>query len=182
MSPSRRFKFLFAAVVAAQIVILIWLAAGRYLILAGGESALLRTVPYDPYHLMMGNYVQLNYTVSEIEFSEHHTDIEDLDQIGHGESVYVVWTKGGKYHEATGLYRNRPVVADDQLLVKARFLWHYDGKVRVEYGIERFYVPDGQGKHIEKPSHTIEVEVKVGKRGDVAIHRVFLDGEELPFS
>jgi len=54
--------------------------------------------------------------------------------------------------------------------------------VMVFYGIERFYVPEGKGLEIEQLPDQLDVQVKVSSGGDAVIHRVFVNGQELPFS
>lgn len=179
----RSTRVLFVLVVTAQILLLMGFAAGRMTILARGEPALLLSQPIDPYHITMGNYVQLSYELNRVPWDEGATDIADPDALPTNRQVYVIWAQDGKYHHAVpGLYLKRPSTQENQIAVRAQLKWYYSGIAHVEYGVERFFVPDGEGQRIEKPGNTVEVEVRVGRQGTPAIYRVFLNGEELPFN
>ncbi len=56
-------------------------------------------------------------------------------------------------------------------------------QLRVSYGIESYYIPEGEGKIIENNirnrSVTVDVEVSVSKTGQGMVTRLFIDGVEV---
>lgn len=179
----------FVIVVAAQILFLIVIALSRFWIIHTGEIVLLKTAPVDPRDLMMGDYVNLSYEISTLPDNIVHREqtgrklqSDDRQQIKQNKAVYVVLKPQGKYHVARGAYLQKPALKPGEVLIKGRCLYDWGQGVMVFYGIERFYVPEGKGLEIEQLPNQLDVQVKVSSGGDAVIHRVFVNGKELPFS
>jgi uncharacterized membrane-anchored protein len=49
----------------------------------------------------------------------------------------------------------------------------------VRYGIEQFYVPEGEGQKLEGRRAALDVEVAVDSRGRAALRRVLVDGKPI---
>lgn len=179
----------FVIVVVAQILFLVLIALSRFWIIHTGEVVLLKTVPVDPRDLMMGDYVNLSYEISMLpdnivhrEQTGHKIQKGDRQQIEQNKAVYVVLKPQGKYHIASGAFLQKPALKTGEVLIKGRCMYDWGQGVMVFYGIERFYVPEGQGLEIEHLPSQVDVQVKVSSGGDALIHRVFVNGKELPFS
>lgn len=52
-------------------------------------------------------------------------------------------------------------------------------RLRLRYGIEQFYVPQGQGIELERRQAEMVVEGMVDRFGRIALKRVYLDGKEI---
>lgn len=52
-------------------------------------------------------------------------------------------------------------------------------QVRVKYGIENYFVPEGEGRAIERPSagEKISIEVAVDRCGNAGIRAVLINGK-----
>ncbi len=125
-----------------------------------GVPVLLETQPIDPRSLFRGDYVRLNYTVSDLDLNVLSGDDEFLQH----DDVYVVLEKAERYWEATAVYHQRPESASQEvvLLGKIKYVqtsrWNQEKKksepakrINVRYGIENYFVPEGEGLELERP-------------------------------
>jgi uncharacterized membrane-anchored protein len=53
--------------------------------------------------------------------------------------------------------------------------------LRVKYGVESYFVPQGEGKIIEKNLRNVSVEVSISDNGDSAVSKLFIDNQEVKF-
>lgn len=172
------------AVALLQIGFLSWMIAGRAAILRDGREVLLKVEPVDPRDLFRGDYVQLGYDISTVPMAlvTNRPDGEWLD----GPAVVHVRLAPGddgfwQVHSATigapdgapveGQVDLRGVVDDGQSLAP-------EANLRVTYGIERFYVPEGEGKPIEEGirDRTFAIRAAVAEDGTAQI-KALLDGD-----
>jgi uncharacterized membrane-anchored protein len=129
----------------------------------------LKTLPVDPRDILRGDYMILNYEISrpgKIKTSAALVDGE----------VFVVLKPEGAHHIVADILDEEPADDDPRLWVRAR-AWGDSGSPRLDYGIERFFVPEGRGT----PRFTIlEVEAAVSGAHRLYIRRVWLDGKKFP--
>lgn len=139
----------FVLAVAFQIVMLLGTAAPKMYALHYGRTVHLRTSPVDPYDLFRGNYVTLNYDISRIKTKK---------SFDYGEKVYVTLQPEGEYWKAADVVLQKP---SSGLALQGEAQSHgQDGILHVDYKMDRFYVPDGTGKKLEKSKH-LDVEVAI---------------------
>lgn len=171
-------KLWFGLAVGLQLAILLLMILTKSLVLAHGTKVLLKTLPVDPWDLFRGEYVTLNYEISQLNLKELHYDGEAFKR---NDRVYVALKKGDKYWSATSVSRRRP--ADESLFIKGtvRYYNDYDSTIFVTYGIESFFVPEGQGPEIEREVVDLHAEVSVDSRGNAALSRLFIRDKEINF-
>ena len=185
---SARFVLVGAILTAlVQIGFLSWSIAGRAALLRNGEEVLLKVQPVDPRDLLRGDYVRLGYDISSIPASLFRPPIS-----GDGDyaerRVWVVLRKGadGVFSAAAASFAREnlpPAQPGDVVLAgTAAGAPATGGSASIEYGIERFYLPEGEGKPIEVDMRTrpFFVVAAVGDSGTAQIKR-FLDGETVLF-
>lgn len=97
-----------------------------------GQPVLLKTEPIDPRSLFRGNYVRLNYTISQLDKALAEAPFRQH------EVVYVVLRPEGDYHVATALRREPPAQGP---FIRGRIRWDRGERYRIEYGIEAFFMP-----------------------------------------
>lgn len=172
------------AIAVVQISFLVSMIAGRSAILRSGQEILLEVRPIDPRDLLRGDYVILGYNISSIPadlFAERPAE----DEEGEDRVIFVrlkadddgLWEPiAARYGE-----KPQPEAAEGEIDIKgsASATW-FEGTISVDvlYGIERFYVPEGEGKAIEndlreRPFH---MRVAVAKDGSAQI-KAFMDGD-----
>jgi uncharacterized membrane-anchored protein len=138
-----------------------------------GEEVTLATIPIDPRDLFYGDYVILDLEIEEIESSLlEQTLFEKINDNRHYEDipVYVSLREGESgIYQASAVSEQKP---DEGLFLKGKmspFFHKRNGDdnstsedyVRVEYGIERFYVEEGTGLKLEKQAQEGQVHVLV---------------------
>ena len=143
--------------------------------LARGAVVLLETRPVDPRDLLRGDYVILNYKISDVAldlFSPPRTNALPPGQTG-----YVALEPLGQFHEVA-LASTEPITpAAGQVALKGRSQVRWRGPgvstVHVEYGLERYYVREGTGN----PRGKLTVQAAVSASGRASIKEVFVDGK-----
>lgn len=151
-------KLIVAAIVLAlaQIAFLSWMIAGRAAILRYGKEVLLKVEPIDPRDLLRGDYVRLGYEIRDIP-------VKLVTNAPAGEFVAEegpIFVRLGR--DPDGYWRPRSAVLGDapagdapagEVDIKGTTsnAWQLgpDGSFSVDYGIDRYYVPEGEGRAIE---------------------------------
>ena len=187
---NRRWLILAAVVVAiAQIGFLVSMIAERAMVLRDGEEIVLSVEPVDPRDLLRGDYVTLTYNISRLPrslFSEPAPEAVNRDD---NVEVFVRQKadEDGIFQPIAARFIEKPDAAllsseiDIRGQTKAR--WSTGtGPLFVNYGIERFYVPEGEGKEIERNlrERSFRMRVVVDSAGTAQI-RSFHDGEKMLF-
>jgi uncharacterized membrane-anchored protein len=152
-------RLLIAAVLlaAAQIGFLYWIIAGRAAILRDGQEVLLKVEPIDPRDFLRGDYVRLGYEIRNVpvKLIENAPAGEFVTEDG---PIFVRLKK-----EDDGFWRARsasfakpsaaaaePGDVDIRGTVTGGWTLGPDASVSVDYGIDRYYVPEGEGLAIEQ--------------------------------
>jgi uncharacterized membrane-anchored protein len=161
----------------------------RASILRNGATVKLATTPVDPRDLFRGDYVILTYEISSI----NQTRLGLVSDITPGEIIHVGVKAGANGRaDVVGLARkDQPREAGLVWLQATAFgstrcnttragdnCSERDSILRVTYGLESFFVPEGQGKAIETtPSSRVEVIAAVSTSGKAAIKSLLIDGK-----
>lgn len=186
----RRWILAAAALVAVlQIGFLASMITGRAAVLRDGREVVLSVEPVDPRDLLRGDYVTLSYNISRVPaglFPEPPAQEDD-----EGRRTVFVRLKpdeNGIFQPVAARYGERPEGAPAQDEVDIRGLtrsrWASGThSISVRYGIERFYVPEGEGRAIESDlrERTFRMKVAVGEDGAAQI-KSFHDGETMLYA
>ncbi|MBI4338378.1 MAG: GDYXXLXY domain-containing protein [Chloroflexi bacterium] len=183
---SSRFRWAFLAIVALQVLILVGMAAYKETTLRTGEVVVLQTVPVDPRDLFRGDYVVLGYEISTLgddpsRLPRGAQRVCCVYGVVPGDAVFVRLAPdpSGQKWIATSLTREEP--QGDVLFIKGTVVETGPAEgsmnwVRVEYGIESYFVPEGQGRAIEQ-ARDVKVRVAVNGFGSAVIKELIVDGE-----
>ena len=173
-----RRKLWFTLAVVLQIIILVVMIGMKWSTLAYGTKILLKTKPVDPWDLFRGDYVVLNYDISDLDLKTVSADGENFKT---NETVYVTLKKHGNYWTVQSVSHQKP--GGGVLAVKGVVSYYspYDKMLNLKYGIESYFVPQYQGSKIEKGRSSLEAEVSVDKWGNAALARLFIQGREVTF-
>jgi uncharacterized membrane-anchored protein len=188
MTMTIRFSIppLAAAIVAAalQTAVIGYMVESRASILRTGAQIKLKMQPVDPRDLLRGDYVNLTYPISTISKA---IVIGNVPQDGTRARLAVRLKPG-----ADGLWTATEAsfgdLAGEEGSVVLRtlpldFYTSVAGDIPdtlfVNYGIERYYVPEGEGWVLEdaRNQKELEVEARVSKDGTPQIARLILRGE-----
>ena len=131
-----------------------------------GETIILKTRPIDPFDVFRGQYLTINYDISQIP---------KIDGTNYGDNVYVALKKEGDIYVYDSAYLKAP---SDKLFIKGKIVnnWGLDNSLmRVEYGIESYFFE----RNAQINTTNMTVEVKVAGNGAARISRLMHDGKPL---
>lgn len=184
----RRRALWFALVVALQVVVLLGMVGRHSYTLATGTEVTLKSEPFDPWDPFKGEYVRLRYNISTFELPTPARGEEPPYQ--RGDQVWVLLTKEEDYWRATAVGRLRSKPMEGQVAVRARVDWvdwwapeepvppgSFRSQLHLIYGMEEFYVPEGEGPPLEAERDGIRVKAKVDRFGRIALSQVLVNGE-----
>lgn len=170
-----RLKF-FIFVLAAQTTCLLGTVAVQERALATGKAILLETRPVDPRDLLSGDYLMLNYKVSDVPGNLFSPPVKN--DLAPGTTVFVALAPGtNSFYVVTRASTNAFAPAADEVLLKgesANRWWNATNSVHVEYGLERYYVAENTGN---PPRGRLTAQVVVPASGRARLRQVFLDGK-----
>lgn len=188
MMRANRLVIAAIALSLVQIGFLSWMIVGRAAILRNGAEVLLRIQPVDPRDLLRGDYVQLGYAISSLDASLFSQADREAGATGDA-PVHVRLRRQDDGYWTAVAASFAPPSADAGEDVDLRGVASYGaalkdgGTVRVEYGIERFYLPEGEGRAIERDMATRSFGIRAAVAGDgQAQIKALLDGGEVVFS
>jgi uncharacterized membrane-anchored protein len=167
-----RTRVFVGAVVLHALVLVGW-AAGLEWEIARASRIRLAVVQRDPRDLLRGIYVDLRFEINEIP-----TTLLAGDRPGDGDPLWVTLAAKDGVYAAVAASRTPPTPAPDQRVIVGHV--HYFRGARtlfVQYGIERFYVPERAGA---MPAGKLEAEVALSPGGRPFLTRLFVDGRPYP--
>jgi uncharacterized membrane-anchored protein len=158
-------------------------------ILRNGQEVRLEVVPVDPRDLFRGDYVVLDYRISSVDLPKGATS-----DFRRGQKVFVTLrpNETGKVR-AVAISADRPAVSGADIVILGtvtaasacssnesgiRDCKSGNRAVLVKYGLESYFVPQGEGKKIETTEKArLEVVAAVTPSGQSAIKRLLIDGK-----
>ena len=176
--PVRRW---FHLLVGAQVVFLAAWAGYHEAALSGAPTVLLDTRPVDPSEIIRGDYIILNYAIATVPRS---TFAPPLDTSGHyGETVCVTLAPQGEFWglaaAALGRCPCEAPPSGERYQVEGMIAgggWNDTGDLEVDYGIGRYYVPEGKGT----PRGKVTARVAVTSNCRALLKEIYLDGRRYP--
>jgi uncharacterized membrane-anchored protein len=176
---------LFTIVALIQVGLIAAMVYDRARILREGAEVTLQTRPVDPRDFLRGDYVVLNYEISNLAAGA----LAGMPSDGRGTSVFVkLARKPDGTHGAMSVHRERVSVVAGEILMRGRVRSGatcgpasrtFCDRLTVSYGIERYFVPEGEGREIERARNQGKVSIvaAVTPAGRAAIKRLLLDGK-----
>ena len=161
----------------------------RAAILRSGQEARLELTPVDPRDLFRGDYVVLGYTIGTV-----NVPLDVTTAFTRGQQVFVTLrADANNKARAVAISAERPAVSGTDIVisgvVSAASTCQLNeagvtdcklGKraVGVRYGLESYFVPEGEGKKIEQTARgRLEVVAAIAPSGQAAIKRLLIDGK-----
>ena len=186
-----RNRLLLSALVLAlaQIGFLSWIIVGRAAVLRDGSEVIFLVKPIDPRDLLRGDFIRLDYDISRIPASIiENAPAGDFDT--RDGAIYVRVARGADtfwHARSASLYARsaKPLAPDEVELrgkIEAGTTVGPNSTVYAEYGLERFYLPEGTGMAIQNDMNVRPFAVKVAVASDGTPQiKAFLDGTTLLF-
>jgi uncharacterized membrane-anchored protein len=173
-----------AVVAGVQSLVIGWMVWDRVSLLSSGREIKAAVVPVDPRDIFRGDYVTLGYGFTT------GADIALPEGARTGDTVYALlkeqgpsdWTLAGVTAEQPETQGGGEVVL--KAIVDRAWRGQASGPPtvgRLRFGIERFYVPQGQGRVLEKQvlEKRIVAVLAVGRDGKVALKGLEADGQRI---
>jgi uncharacterized membrane-anchored protein len=162
---------LFGAAGLIQMALIAVMVVDRVNILRSGTDVTLQTRPVDPRDFLRGDYVILNYDISSVPAGALTAQ--------RGTTVYVKLAPNPEgFYQAVSAHASLVEVASPEVLIRGRVAGS-GSNLQVRYGIERYFVPEGEGRKLEsaRNERKLTVVVAVTPGGRAAIKRLLIDGE-----
>jgi uncharacterized membrane-anchored protein len=184
-------RLIISALVLAlvQIGFLSWIIAGRAAILRNGKEVLLKIEPVDPRDLLRGDYIILGYGISRIPVKM----IANIpaDKLSSDDTPIVVRLKRGAdgyWQPTTAWFGKAPTPATaDEADISGHVAEGWDLRsegmtIAPDYGIERFYLPEGEGMAIQNDMRVRPFGIRIALAGDgTAQIKALVDGDKTLF-
>ena len=161
----------------------------RAAILRDGKEVRLQVVPVDPRDLFRGDFVILDYRIGTVDAATGTNNA-----FKRGQKVFVTLRpdETGKAR-AVAISAEQPTLSGSDLVIAGlvsspstcplsetgtRDCKAGSRAVGVRYGLESYFVPQGEGKGIERTEKArLEVVAAVAPSGQAAIKRLLIDGK-----
>ena len=183
---TKQTKFILA--IALQVIIIFAIIIFKVSILSGGTDILLRIEPVDPRDMLRGDYATFQYSsISNLE-----SYISGGQQIRNGDTVYVLLRQSGKYWLAQSIQKTKPLsgsialkgrVASGGLNTQPDILpnqWIGASRIHVIYGIEEYFIPEGQGQGFSFFNTEAAARVMVDDDGNAVLKQIFVNDKPWP--
>lgn len=171
--------YLLLLVVVLQSAALVGMVAVKQRTLITGTPIVLETEPIDPRSLFRGDYVRLNYTIGNLDRADLKGEGLGTDNFNRHDRIYVILRKGETFWEPVSVHREMPAHGPDTVVIRGEVQWNGGDGIRIRYGIESYFVPEGEGMALERPAEgdTVSIMIAVDNKGDSAIKAVLINGE-----
>ena len=163
-------------VLALQSAWLLGMVAVQEHALATGKIILLETARVDPRDLLRGDYLILNYKISDVPTNLFLPPVEkDLPD---DTKIYVALAPAtNQFYVVVKASTNEFTPAGDEVLLLGKNTWPRwnpsTNSIHVEYGLERYYVAEGTGN----PTGKLTAQVVVTTSGLGHVKEVLVDGK-----
>lgn len=164
-------KYLLAVLV--PVLILLSMTVLPLKTLLGGQEILLKTIPVDPTDLFRGDYVTLNYEISQVDIKKLPEELKKESYDHYGKIIYAVLKPEGKYYGVDHISLEKP---KNGIFLKCRYEyletkgeWGNDSVLHVGYYLDRHFVPENTGMKLEELSREGKLVAKIKVLGDYAL-------------
>lgn len=180
---SSRRKIIFITAVILQAVVLLSMIAKQEMLLKNGTKVMLKCVPVDPRSLFSGDYVRLNYEISEIRKGETEAEQKKFDGFSEDDTIYValVKNKSDRFYSIADYAKTADELKQNYKIVLKGTVDGAYYALRIRYGLETYFVPQNEGKDIETSMAEVSAEVSIAEDGRSALSRLFIAGKEVRF-
>lgn len=181
-----------AIIFLIQAGVILWMVWDRSQILNDGQVVRLQVRPVDPRDIFRGDYVTLNYDISSLrpsnlgsseKFEKHEVVFVGLEENSDG-----AWVANSIFHilpenmESTIFISGRVKYAGTfsaSVSERAQCPDQSCQQLSIRYGIESYFVPEGEGKDIENARNEMDVVIlaAIAANGRAAIKGLIMDGK-----
>lgn len=155
------------------VFVIVLIVGYKEYILIQGTRVILKTDLVDARAMLRGDYVVLHYEISFLPLKKLGDGAHEWKR---GDKIFVSLEKEGDAWIVSKTGKKRP---EKGVYLQAKILRQVRGGYSVHYGIEKYFLPEGKGKTLEKLlAKGLEVEVAIGLDGRGVISRLLVEGKE----
>ncbi len=168
------------AIAVLQIGVLSSIVLDRVRLVKSGQEIVLPIVPVDPRDLFKGEYVRLGYPISRAPSS-----VMETPEPAYRAPAFATIAQGADgtwaVSKITARYPKDVPSGAHVLEVRTRGPWTMRGQLWLTYGLERYYVPEGNGLKLEQAARDKKLAaiIAVDTRGRAAIKGLSIDGRKV---
>jgi len=170
-------------IVVVLTLTLVSMVAKKQYTLNTGALVVLKTTPVDPRSLFRGDYVRLNYDINRLSVRQFPL----LQGMKHHDVVFVALEKKDAFWHPVAVFKSISEHKKSWVMIKGsvympgRSAVGRMSQVSVKYGIENYFVPEGEGRELEnfRNQGDISMQIAVDTSGASGIKAVLLNGEPL---
>jgi uncharacterized membrane-anchored protein len=145
-------------------------------LLRTGQAVLLETQPVDPRDPLRGDFVRLNYKISDVPAKLFSPPVKTDPP--YGTKIFVALAPAGtnQFWEVTRASTESLAPAANEVMLRGKTAWSWrngTNSIHVEYGIEQYYVAEGTGN----PHGRLTAQAAVSKSGRASLKELFVDGK-----
>jgi uncharacterized membrane-anchored protein len=175
----------YALVGVLQVCLIGWLVFDRVEVLRRGREVVLQTRAIDPRDLLRGDYVSLRYAIGSMPAGA----LKGVPAPSRRARVYVKLVPGADgTFEAAEVSLQPIATTAPEVLIRGRVIGSaacgdrhnaFCDTLTIDYGIGRYFVPQGEGRAIEavRNQGKLAVVAAVAPDGRAAIKRLLIDGK-----
>lgn len=160
----------------AQTLILAWMVGDRVAILRSPDVITLKSEPVDPRDLFRGDFVTLTYGISRLPLATTPGEA-DFDI---GDTIYVELAAAPDTWKAVAITHAYPTPGPGHKVIRGRVTGFTPAPatLSIAYGIESYFVPEGEGRSLEEErnARNLSVDVALASDGEAAIKGLRIDG------
>lgn len=140
----------FLLAVAVPLLILLAMTIKPQATVLFGKEVVLETKAYDPTDLFRGDYVAINFAISDVPKSMVALSADKV----YNKHLYVRLKQEGKYYVVDQVSESKP---KQGIYLKGKFQEFYNefndtSHYRVDYSLDKYFVEQGSGKDLEQES------------------------------
>jgi uncharacterized membrane-anchored protein len=143
--------------------------------LAIGKVILQETARVDPRDLLRGDYLILNYKISDVPANLFSPPV--AKDLPFGTQIFVAVAPGtNQFFEITRASTNELTPLANEVVLRGESTyarWNVTNLLHLDYGIEKYFVAEGTGN----PPGKLTAQVIVPASGHASLRQVFVDGK-----
>lgn len=135
------------------------------------EEVFLETRPVDPRDILRWDFVILSYQLEEEEKMKTFLQQNTFTQ---WDTFYVILDKNTEWGvKIQSISQTKPT--DSEIFIRAKIGTRWD----IDFGIGKYFVPEGTGRNIERVRGDMEVLVRIDKYGTAKIVDLYYQWEKI---
>ena len=145
-------------------------------ILRSGQVVLLETKPVDPRDPLRGDFVLLNYQISDVPLNYFAAPVKTNLPAGTQIFVALAPTGSNQFWGVTRAATEQILPATNEVVLRGKSVWTWRNggdSIHVEYGLEKYFVAEGTSH----PNGKLTAQVAVDAAGRARIKQVFVNGK-----